>query len=274
MRYLTLFVFSVSLLANYEPSRSEVASAANLASAVYQESPKAHLPVIQMHENPDFANRLVAYLDKQHKTLYIVVRGTTELRNWIANLSIGYNDPVIGSIADMGAHMAIDMTVNALIPTNYQQDISKNLKSTYKGLKSAHDNFFIDAFQDLRKASEAIILQYPTHKVVFVGHSYGGIMGNLLAQQTIYNNPELNVLCHTFNAPGAREIRSKILRLPTLNESFLNQHFFNHFRWSDPVSKISPQEGRIYVYQAGDNLLDPIGQHEIGSFADELIGQV
>ena len=224
MKYLLLIFLSVSLWASKHREHAVV-----LASAVYHDSAQQNFTVISQHENRLFGNRLVAFYDDQTDTIYLVVRGTDKLQNWIANLHIATYDALLGLLA------------KKFLPNNWQE--------SYEKLQKTPEFWFMQAFIDLKKISDRVIQRHPNTKIIFAGHSYGGLMANLLAQDAYAQNPNLSFECHTFNAPGAQEIRTHTLEMPEMPQSVLQSRFFNHVRLLDPVANTNTHEGQVLYYK-------------------------
>ena len=90
-------------------------------------------------------------------------------------------------------------------------------------------------------------------------------MANLLAQAAYIENPNLDFECHTFNAPGAQEIRKYSLAMPEITETVLKEHIWNHVRFLDPVGHINTHEGSVFFYNTV-----PTNNHAITHFVQEL----
>lgn len=243
MKFIILMLLSLSLQAN-----SSVSESAHLAKAVYEKNPKTKFKIIYQHENEIFGNKLMAFYHSQTDTIYIAVRGTTKISNWISNTHIAEN--------------ALDALADYLIPQKHQKH--------YHGFKKVNQAWFLSAFEDLQQASSEVLNQYPHTQVIFTGHSYGGLMANLLAQDAFLKNPDLNFKCHTFNAPGAQEIRRDTLQMPPISRKILNRRFFNHIRVTDLVAHANTQEGNLLFYQPASRSAHILEDHGIEYFAEDL----
>src|SRR3989338_1693087 len=206
MKLIILLLLTGSLLAN------PVINSARLSEAVYEKKPQTTLTLLTQHENKFFGNKLMAFYDAKTDSVYIAIRGTDKISNWISNAHIAQN------ILDAAA----------------QRLLSLSHHRYYDLLKKGNQDWFISAFEDLEKASSKILSKHPNTKFIFTGHSYGGLMANLLAQSAYAQNPYLDFECHTFNAPGAEEIRENSLEMQPIPKKILRQHFFNHIRLLDP----------------------------------------
>ena len=78
MIHVFIFLFSVSLLAHNTATQS-----AQIAQAAYEDSSEIS------HENIIFGNRLIAFYDQEKNSIYIGVRGSAKIQNWISNAHIG-----------------------------------------------------------------------------------------------------------------------------------------------------------------------------------------
>src|SRR3990167_1422554 len=207
MKFLAFFVLSFSLCAS-----NFVLNSARLSQAIYEKHLPVEFQLISKHEHKIFGNKLMAFQDPQTDSIYIVIRGTAQLSNWLSNAHI--------------AHNMLDKLAKRFLSPNYEE--------YYNFLRRTNQDWFINAFQNLKQASDQVIQKYPEAKFVFTGHSYGGLMANLLAQAAYIENPNLDFECHTFNAPGAQEIRKYSLAMPEITETVLKEHIWNHVRFLDP----------------------------------------
>ncbi len=235
---LLFILLSFSLQAELGPLVTE---AALLSAEVYHDTPKTQLKIIAKHEHKLLGNRLVAFRDPATKTLFLTIRGSTNLGNWISNLHIG--------------------TSNNLVEAALLKFVPK--------AGSITKSWFTGAFDDLDQATQDLLSRYSQDRIVFTGHSYGGLMANLLAHKAIERHPRRSIECHTFNSPGSQEIRRKTLKISELSDAKLESQFFNHRRWSDIVGHWNTHEGRVLFYKAS-GLKDPIEEHQMEQFAKEL----
>ncbi len=224
-------------------AQSPAIQSALLSAQVYHDHPKTQLKIVSTHENKLFSNRLVAFRDSEKKMLFLAIRGSTHLGNWISNLHIGTSNNLV------------EAALLKLVPK----------------AGSMTKAWFTGAFDDLDQVSQDILSRYQHDKIIFVGHSYGGLMANLLAHKAIERHPKRWIECHTFNSPGSQEIRRKTLKIPELSDSRLETRFFNHRRWSDLVGHWNTHEGRVLFYKAS-NLKDPLEEHQMEQFAKDLAG--
>lgn len=244
MKHVFILFFSGFLFA-----QNTVLDSAHIAQAVYQEVPQTEFELLHEHESHLFGNRLMAFYDSKADTVYISVRGTTKLQNWISNTHVGTAGEVI------------DSALNWLIPAKY--------KKHYDTLKEGSETWFVLAFKNLKDEVESLLKQHPHAQVVFTGHSYGGLMANLLAQDAYHRHPGLKFKCHTFNAPGALEIREKSLKIPKTPQEILGKRFSNHVRMTDVVGNTNTHEGNVLKYKPAFRK-DLLGAHAIGYFVEDL----
>ncbi len=243
MKLLSIFIL-VSL-----SSFASVVEHARLAKLAYEDSPKAHLGALLKHENENYGNRMLVFKDDLQKKIYVSVRGTVQLENWISNTHIGASD------------MVVDSLVSFLVPQDYQQH--------YKAFKQNSQDWFLGAFKDLLRAVQPALKTYSDYQFVFVGHSYGGLMASLLAQDTFHRYPEIDITCEVFGAPGTKNIRRETLKLPSLPKNVLEKRFRNHVRWTDPVGMVGDHEGQVLKYEANSEG-GVLGQHIITPLVEDL----
>lgn len=234
---LVIFLFFAGLLL-----ANPVINSAHMAKIVYEDSPQTQFKLLYHHENKLFGNKLLAFYDAQTETIYLTIRGTDKLSNWISNTHIAEN--------------ALDLVADYLISENYQK--------YYHGFKKGNQVWFVSAFKDLEKACLKILKKHPNTKFIFTGHSYGGLMANLVAQSIYHANPQINLECHSFNSPGAQEIRKNSLKLPHMPTDILENSFFNHVRITDIIGNTNTHEGNLLYYQP------VLNAHAIDHFAEDL----
>jgi hypothetical protein len=243
MKYIFL-----TLLSGFIFSQNIVLESARMAQQVYQETPQTEFRLLHDHTHHFWGNRLMAFHDAKTDTIYVSVRGTSKIQNWLANAHIGTAEKALNTVFD-------------LITQRPEH------KGHYKLAKEATGLWFILAFENLKDEVESILQQNPHTQVIFTGHSYGGIMANLLAQHAYHRYPNLKFKCYTFNAPGSLEIRQNSLKMPKIPEEILTKRFFNHVRITDPVSYIGTHESKKIAY---DGPINPLAAHAIGYFVEDL----
>ncbi|MES2503978.1 MAG: hypothetical protein V4534_03785 [Myxococcota bacterium] len=228
MKYI--FIAALCSFQAFCQSQLEVIRAAELADGIYVSGALKHLELetVHSHDNPLFANRLAGFFNQESNTLYVVVRGTSSKLNWISDARIGSSNKIVKKI------------VNYLTPSK--------LKPYGKILDSWSQGWFEESFEDLKSASNILIRKHNGATVIFTGHSYGGIMANLLAQDAYHRFPRSKFRCHTFNAPGAAEIRSETLNMPQIAQEELERFIFNHVRESDLIGQWNTHEGKVHYY--------------------------
>lgn len=222
-----------------------VLEAAKFSHAVYQPHPDSEKEVILDHENLLLGNRLLVAKDEHKPILYFAIRGTGPWQNWFAN-----------------AHIANDFM---------EQIMPDWLFESYQKVKQGPEFWFRLAFRDLKEATLQILARYPNHRLVITGHSYGGVMANLLAQDIAQLEPKRILECHTFNAPGTQEIREKTLKLPTTSAKQLQQ-FYNHLRISDPIAWLNTHEGHVVSYPPAARFESLTDEHKMELFLEDLRG--
>lgn len=237
--FLLIYFLSFSLSAY-----SLVLESARVAQAAYQDRPVLTHKLIRTHDNKLFANRLAGFHDLKSNTVYIGIRGSTEIQNWISNVHVG------------------NRLLNSLIPDGFEP--------VYKYLRQATESWFVLAFRDLDKATRSILRDYPNTQIVFTGHSYGGLMANLLAQKAILDHPRQIIKCHTFNTPGVQEVREHTLNLKALDERILQNYFTNHIRITDPIGHVNTQEGNVLFYPAAARFEELTDEHSMEHFLVDL----
>lgn len=254
MKHILLALFSASLLA-----QNIALDSARIAMAAYEKTPQTGFEKRHEHESLLFGNRLMVFYDSTSNTLYMSIRGTDRLQNWIANTHVA----TIGE--EGGVRKILASALDSLIPKKYKKpyNIVKDV------LKESNEAWFILAFLNLETQVDLTLKQHPNVQVVFTGHSYGGLMANLLAQKAYHQHKNLKFECHTFSNPGAKEIRKDSLKIPEVPQEILAKHFFNHARITDPIGHTNTHEGNVLKYQPALRK-DVLGAHAIGYFVEDL----
>ncbi len=244
MKYLLFALFSGILFA-----QNPLIDIAQMARVAYDDDMITPFESLYVHENKLYGNRLVAVRNIQADTIYIAIRGTSNFQNWISNAHIAPTEHVLDYI--------------------FSWERLVKYKKHYDHAKDKNRDWFISAFEDLRKVVAWLLKGHPNSRIIFTGHSYGGTMANLLAQNAYHQNPDLNFECHAFNAPGGRKIRINTLGIPDLPQEVLNRLFTNHVRVTDIVPMLNTHDGVLLSYPGVT--LNPLDEHGMDYFLEDLI---
>ena len=230
-------LFLLLLISSLCWADSVILTAAKLSQSVYDKQFPEDIHIIHEHHNPLYGNYLIIALDK-HGRYYVVVRGSHNLANWISNLHL--TDALLSPIANWF-----------------------NQLQNYQKLQQYHQQWFQEVFADLKNSISPFLKKDHANRAwVFTGHSYGGLMAHLLAQDAHGKYPQIHFQVHTFNAPGTQAVRQHTLNMPMLRKE-VSDRFLNHIHECDLVSSlINTHEGNRHIYQS---------QHPCNSIADHSI---
>ncbi|MDF2927897.1 MAG: hypothetical protein K0Q75_135 [Anaerospora sp.] len=155
---------------------------------------------------------------------------------------------------------------------------------------------------DLMKVYETVRAKNPEYKIVFVGHSLGGLLAQLGAATAITGKvtnsktSDTNVSAITFNAPGAKQLAEDSF-YPANDDSGQpvrkyvpfdpnrDYDFINYGKETDAVSKVGVHLGKFVEISGSEPSISPLnivpsalqwilGEHSIDDLVDENIGTV
>lgn len=223
MKLNILLLICFRVLAN--ASHDDIVLYAKMAAAAYAgtyEKNSLLIKQISEHNNSIFDNRLLGFYDKKNETIYISIRESSKIKNWIDGYYAKNQENYLAR----------------WLPTRWMEVLEY--------VEDFHGNLVHHALFDFEHVIGRILLRYPNSKVVFVGYGYGGLMAHLLAQKVYFDHRIKQIECHTFNAPGTQEIRTDLLKdLRGLSASDLESHFFNHLQTG---TMTGVYEGQILNY--------------------------